>query len=75
VTTLIVRLEHLSGVRGFSRRAGFCRRGARAWFKRNGLNWDRFRREGIDAQLLSATGDPMALALVEHARECTHGQQ
>lgn len=68
---LIVRLEHLGGVRGFSARPGFCRRGARAWFQAHGLDWDAFRREGIDAELLLASGDPMAIALVEHARQVT----
>ena len=64
---MIVRLEHLSLVRGFGPRAGFCRRGARAWFKRHRLDWDSFRHRGIDSTVLEATGDALALALVKAA--------
>lgn len=66
---MIVRLEHLGGVRGFSTRPGLCRRGARDWFARYGLDWDRFRTDGIDADTLLKTGDAFALAVVAHARE------
>lgn len=71
---MIVTLEHLSGVRGFSTRPGFCRRGARAWFARHGLDWDAFRRTGLDASVFLKTGDALALALVKHAQETDGGQ-
>lgn len=74
---MIVRLEHLALVRGFSTRPGFCRKGARAWFKRQQLDWDDFRHNGIDSAVLVATGDAFALALVaaaEQAEEATHGR-
>jgi hypothetical protein len=63
---VIVRLEHLSTVPGFSSRPGLCRRGARAWFDRYGLDWDSFRRDGIDSETLLATGDAFAIAVVAH---------
>jgi hypothetical protein len=73
---VIVRLEHLSGVRGFNARPGLCRKGARAWFARYQLDWDAFRKHGIDADTLLATGDAFAIAVVEHVRtqEATRGR-
>lgn len=59
-----VRMEHL-------RRALMCSRGARAFFKHHGLDWDAFLKEGIPARALADTGDAMALRAVEVAR----GQQ
>jgi hypothetical protein len=51
--------------------AGYCCRGGRAWFARHGLDWGDFVRHGIDEQALLATGDGLAIGLVEwaHARE------
>jgi hypothetical protein len=45
-----------------------CSRGTRAFFERHGLDWNKFLDEGIPAEDLEATGDAMALAVVEHAR-------
>lgn len=59
-----VRMEHI-------RQAHLCSRGARAFFKRHGLDWDAFLREGVPASELAATGDALALRVVEVAR----GQQ
>lgn len=75
---MIVTLDHLAIVRGFSTRPGFCRRGARQWFAEHGLDWNAFRHEGIDAAVLLATGDPLAEALVKvaaNSRESAHGRQ
>lgn len=72
-----VTVAHLRGVPGFSQRGGFCLVGARAWFGRQGLDWRRFVRQGIEADVLEATRDPMAQALVNHARSIegiTHGR-
>lgn len=66
---MIITLQHLAGVRGFNVRPGFCRRGARAWFARHGLNWSRFRHQGLHESQFLAVGDALALALVNHARE------
>lgn len=59
-----VRMEHI-------RQARLCSRGARAFFERHGLDWRQFLREGIPASELAATGDALALRVVEVAR----GQQ
>lgn len=53
---------------------GYCARGSRRWFARMGLDWADFVMHGIDAEILLATGDAMALRLVEHLR-ARHGQQ
>lgn len=65
---MIVTTADLSTIEGFSSRPGFCRRGARRFFARYGLDWSKFVREGIDAAEFEATGDALALALVAHAR-------
>ena len=50
------------------RRAKMCRRGTQAFFKRHGLDWIGFLKHGIPAEELAATGDAMALQVVEVAR-------
>lgn len=70
MTGLIVTTEHLFTIRGYSRRQGFCRGKSREWFQRHGLDWRDFVRNGISAEKLEATGDGLALALVDWAREC-----
>ena len=47
---------------------GYCANGARRWFARMGLDWMDFVRNGLDSEVLEATGDAMALRLVEHVR-------
>jgi hypothetical protein len=72
-----VTVAHLRSVPGFSPRGGFCLSGARNWFGRHGLDWRGFVREGIDASVLEGTRDPLAQALVDHARSpqgASHGQ-
>lgn len=73
---VIVTMRHLRTIPGFSARAGFCARGGRAFFDRYGLDWGDFVRNGIPAAQLTATGDALALALVDHARktEALNGQ-
>ncbi len=66
---MIVTIAHVRSVPGLSKRAGFCARGGRAWFARHGLDWTQFVRNGIDAEVLLATGDGLALAVVDHARK------
>ncbi len=70
-----VTVAHLRSVPGFSPKPGFCLSQSRTWFQRHGLDWRDFVRNGIDAAALEATGDGLALALVEHARrEVARGQ-
>lgn len=66
---MIVTLAHLRSIPGYGPKPGFCASGSRAFFKRHGLDWDAFRHKGVDAEVLTATGDALALALVEWARK------
>lgn len=47
----------------------YCNPGARQWFKRNGLNWSEFVRNGLPDHVLLATNDAMAIAAVNEARK------
>lgn len=67
---MIVTTRHIFTIPGFSKRRGFCRGGARAWFDAHGFDWRDFVRNGIDAEKLEATGDGFALAVVTWARQC-----
>lgn len=58
---VMVRMEHIRAARQ-------CSRGARAFFARHGLDWERFLREGLPADVIEATGDDMALQVCEVAR-------
>ncbi|KAF7600630.1 MAG: hypothetical protein CGU28_03090 [Candidatus Dactylopiibacterium carminicum] len=69
---LIVTTRHLLTIPGYSQRPGFCRTGARPYFAMLGLPWREFVRNGLPAEQLTATGDPLALALVEWARRCNN---
>lgn len=51
------------------RSIGLCSRGAASWFASHGLDWFDFVQNGIDADVLEATGDHYALAVVAHARQ------
>lgn len=72
--SLIVTTADLYSVPSFTGQIGYCAEGARAWFAAHDLSWRDFVFNGIDAEILMATGDPMALRLVEHARHRAHGE-
>lgn len=59
--TVMVKMEHV-------RAARMCSRGARAFFRRHGLDWEVFLREGLPAEKVEATGDAMAIRVAEVAR-------
>lgn len=61
MTDIIVTMKHLRAIK-------FCAYGGRAFFARYGLDWSAFLRGGIAASELEATGDALALKLVEFAR-------
>lgn len=50
------------------RAVAMCSRGARAFFQRHELDWNKFLDEGLPAEVIEATGDAMALHVVEVAR-------
>lgn len=45
-----------------------CSRGTRAFFVKHELDWQKFLTEGLPASVIEATGDGMALRVVEVAR-------
>lgn len=47
----------------------YCVPGLRDFFRRHGLAFGRFAREGIPAEELEATGDAMAVKVAQFARE------
>jgi hypothetical protein len=57
---IVVTIDHV-------RAAGLCVGGTRAWFDRHGLDFRAFLRDGCYAETLLATGDAMALRVVEYA--------
>jgi hypothetical protein len=50
------------------RAVGLCVNGTRVWFARHDLDFRAFLRDGCVADTLLATGDAMALRVVEYAR-------
>jgi len=71
---MLITVDHLHSVPTWNGRQGYCHSQSRAFFARHGLDWLGFLREGIDSEVLRATGDALALHLVEHA-EVQDGQQ
>lgn len=56
-----VRMIHI-------RNACMCSSGARKFFKKHNLDWQKFLNEGLDSEIIEATEDPMALSVVEAAK-------
>lgn len=50
------------------RQASMCSGGARRFFARHNLDWQKFLEEGLDAEIIEATGDLMALEVVKVAK-------
>lgn len=68
---LFVTFEHLHSAPSFSCKPGLCMRSARELCRRYGLDWQQMLSDGgIAASQLIATGDALALHLVEHAKKC-----
>lgn len=49
-------------------KAGYCASGAKTWFAAHGLDFRDFLKNGLDASVFEATGDAMALRVVETAK-------
>lgn len=54
------------------RQAGMCAHGIRAFANRHGIDFKEFVENGLPVSVLEATGDAMALKVVEIAK---NGQQ
>lgn len=74
---MIITIDHLHGVPTWNGRQGYCHGQAREWFARHGLSWREFLQQGVDSETLVATGDALAVHLVEWAQtqEVQRGQQ
>ena len=56
------------------RELGYCNRGLREWFAREGLDWPAFVKHGLDAEVLRAKHNAMADRAIEHAERTVNGQ-
>ncbi len=70
-----ITLKHLHTIPGTGKKPGWCNTKARDFFKRHNLDWYAFRHGGVDEQDFLATGDGLALALVEWAHESERIEQ
>lgn len=68
MSKLIVRVEHARAI-PTPHNGGYCVPGMIQFFERHNLDFKKFVRKGIDADILIATGDAMALEVVEIARK------
>lgn len=50
------------------RQAKLCASGAREWFRSHNFSWSDFLENGMDADILETTGDPLAFRVTEFAR-------
>jgi len=57
------------------RELGYCNRGLRQWFAREGLDWADFLKHGIAAESLRKTNNAMADRAIARAEGDAHGQQ
>ncbi len=55
------------------RLAGYCASGARRWFEAYSLDFRDFMANGISEERFLATGDAMAIRIVELMRERSNG--
>lgn len=69
-----ITIQHLHSVPTWNGRQGYCHRAAREFFASHDLDWQDFLHNGVDEEALLATGNALAQALVEHARENSDGR-
>lgn len=55
------------------RELGYCNRGLRAWFAREGLDWTDFVKHGIDADVLRQRDNAMAERAIARAEGEANG--
>lgn len=65
---MIVTIQHLRTVPAWNYKNGYCANKGREFFKRYGLDWKAFLDHGIEDEKLLATGNALAIHLVEYAR-------
>jgi len=53
----------------------YCAKGGRRFCLRHGLSWNDFLDHGFPSKVLEATGDGMAMKLIEQARRRIDGRE
>lgn len=72
----LVTVEDLRYLREVPEDGRFCVPGLKAWAKSHGLDIGKFVQDGIKASELLATGDALAIRVVERMRrERQHGHE
>lgn len=66
---MIITVQHLRTVPAWNKRIGYCAVASRKFFKRYNLDWQDFINNGIDDSKLLATGNALAIHLVEHVKQ------
>lgn len=59
---MIITYQHVRQMR-------YCAKGTRAFFERHGLDWSQFLKVGLPEELILATGDTMAIKLVQQVKK------
>ncbi len=62
-----ITLQHIRTVPSFNNKQGFCADKTKLFFKHHHLNFRDFVRHGIPEEELLATGDALAIKVVEWA--------
>jgi len=57
------------------RELGYCNRGLRQWFIREGIDWPDFVKNGLSADVLRTKNNSMADRAIAHAERDLSGQQ
>lgn len=50
-------------------RVNYCALGTRMWFRKIGLNWEKFLHQGLPSNEIINTGDAMAIDLIDKIRK------
>jgi hypothetical protein len=64
-----ITLQHLRSLPVDGRKSGYCSKGTRLFCERHKLDWDTAKRDGIDEEIVLATGDAQAIAVVAWAHQ------
>lgn len=65
---MIIRMKHFKSIPLGGKR-GYCTEGGRRFFKRYGLDWTEFVKNGLPDSVFLETGDALAINLVKHAKD------
>lgn len=66
---IITFRDHFRKIPIRGKKCGHCVDGTKRFFDRHGLDWKDFIKNGIEEELLIATDDARAIAVVEFAHE------